>query len=108
VITRDRNPIIELGRHVSVPGAHVAKHNWESVGICLVGGMSEDGGPENNFTNQQMAALHDLVRVLMMIYPQAEVVGHADLDPENKADCPGFDVGEWFAEEFIGLTHEGI
>ena len=108
VITRDRNPIIELGRHVSVPGAHVAKHNWESVGICLVGGMSEDGGPENNFTNQQMAALHDLVRVLMMIYPQAEVVGHCDLDPENKPNCPGFDVGEWFAEEFIGLTNESI
>ena len=37
-----------------------------------------------------------------MIYPKAEVVGHADLDPDNKADCPGFDVGEWFVEEFIG------
>jgi N-acetyl-anhydromuramyl-L-alanine amidase AmpD len=73
-----------------------------------VGGMAEDGGPENNFTNEQMAALHDLIRVLMMIYPQAEVVGHCDLDPENKADCPGFDVGEWFAEEFIGLTNESI
>ena len=53
-------------------------------------------------------ALHDLVRVLMMIYPQREVVGHCDLDPDNKPNCPGFDVGEWFAEEFIGLTHEGI
>ena len=52
--------------------------------------------------------LHDLIKVLMMIYPQAEVVGHCDLDPENKADCPGFDVGEWFAEEFIGLTNESI
>ena len=55
-----------------------------------------------------MAALHDLIRVLMMIYPQAEVVGHCDLDPDNKADCPGFDVSEWFAEEFIGLSNEQI
>ena len=35
--------------------AHVLKHNWESVGICLVGGMAEDGTSENNFTNNQMA-----------------------------------------------------
>ena len=70
--------------------------------------MDENGEPENNFTVSQMAALHDLIRVLMMIYPQAEVVGHCDLDPDNKADCPGFDVSEWFAEEFIGLSNEQI
>ena len=36
------------------------------------------------------------------MYPDAEVLGHCDLDPENKPHCPGFDVKQWFIEEFIG------
>jgi N-acetyl-anhydromuramyl-L-alanine amidase AmpD len=95
-------PMLEVGRYLEIPGAHVANHNHESIGICLVGGMAEDGSPENNFTNDQMMVLHDLIKVCMIMYPDAEVVGHCDLDPENKADCPGFDVRQWFIEEFIG------
>ena len=30
-------PMLEVGRYLEIPGAHVANHNHESIGICLVG-----------------------------------------------------------------------
>lgn len=90
-----RSGEIEKGRPENKPGAHVAGHNTGSIGICLVGGKAR--GRENpcNFTRQQWAALENLVRILTLEYPGAQVVGHTDLDAGKT--CPNFNVKAWVA-----------
>lgn len=91
VIRRDGT--VETGRPVNTIGAHVEGHNYESVGVCLVGGINTTGAPENNFTDSQFKTLRELLDKLKVDYPSAKIVGHRDLDP-NKA-CPSFDVASW-------------
>jgi len=90
-----RSGEIEKGRPENKPGAHVAGYNTGSIGICLVGGKAR--GRENpcNFTRQQWSALENLVRVLTLEYPDAQVVGHTDLD--SGKTCPTFNVKAWAA-----------
>lgn len=89
VIRRDGT--VEPGRPEEDPGAHVAGHNADSIGVCVVGG--KDGF---NFTRRQMAALEAKVIDLTSQHPGAKVVGHTDLDPRKP--CPNFDVIEWWQE----------
>ena len=109
VIRRDGR--IEPGRSVShegvQQGAHVRGHNQHSVGVCLVGGMTDEDRPANlwmeTYTPQQMSAARELVDVLRRMFPGAEVLGHRDLSPDLDGDgqverhewvkeCPCFDV----------------
>ncbi len=92
-----RNGALEFGRDENAIGAHAYGHNRESVGICLVGGKALAGGPENNFTPEQFKTLKRVLRFYKILFPEALVVGHRDLNP-NK-DCPSFDVGQWVADE---------
>ena len=91
-----RDGTIENGRAMNECGAHVKAFNHNSFGICLVGGMDEDGDAEANFTQKQWDTLDSLVDVMTKIYPNAAVVGHNDLDP-NKS-CPVFEVSEWMSQ----------
>ena len=45
-----RGGLVEVGRPEAFQGSHAPAANSKSIGICLVGGMSEDGDAENNFT----------------------------------------------------------
>tara|TARA_Y100000593_G_scaffold45350_2_gene86287 strand:+ start:2775 stop:3152 length:378 start_codon:yes stop_codon:yes gene_type:complete len=87
-----RDGSIERGRELREIGAHAYGKNAVSVGICLAGGIDEDGNPENNFTSEQMDALNRRVKALLRIFPDADVIGHNEIG--NKA-CPSFDVKEW-------------
>lgn len=92
-----RNGTIELGRPLWAIGSHVLNYNRTSVGICLVGG-TPDGQPnveENNFTDEQRAALETLTVMLSGLYPLAVVQGHRDFKGVQKF-CPSFDVKPWF------------
>lgn len=91
---------LDTGRNIEEIGAHVAGHNKESIGICLVG--------IDQFTTRQFEALHSLVRELKNRYPSAKVCGHRDLSPDLNGDgkitsneyiktCPGFTVADWLA-----------
>lgn len=91
VIRRDGT--VETGRPKDVIGAHVEGHNYESLGICLAGGIDASGKPENNFTEAQFASLRILLAQLKGDYRSAQIVGHRDLDP--KKACPSFDVASW-------------
>lgn len=75
---------IEHGRSEEEVGAHVKGYNTNSIGICLIGVFT--------FTLNQFLSLRALLKELKSRYPGAEIVGHCDLDPVNKANCPGFDV----------------
>lgn len=92
-----RNGTVETGRKVTEIGAHAEGFNAASLGICLVGGIAPDGTPQDNFTDDQYAALAGLLLDLRKDYPSAEVLGHRDL-PRVKKDCPCFDVRKWLKE----------
>lgn len=95
VIRRDGT--LETGRNEDEVGAHVEGFNTHSIGICMVGGMTEDGkGAENNFTDQQWGCLHSLLESLRDKYPQAEIKGHYQLNPGKQ--CPVFDVPKYLKD----------
>ena len=99
-----RNGKYEKGRPEGYSGAHAPSHNSRSIGICLVGGMAEDGTPENNFTIEQLLTLRDLVNMIMERYSEiTEILGHCDVQ-DNKPNCPGFNVREWLNKENINVA----
>ena len=76
--------LIEKGRDVCVPGAHVAGQNASSLGVCLIG--------VDKFTSSQMGSLRQLIHVWRQLYgiPWEGIVGHYELD--SRKTCPNFDV----------------
>ncbi|WEM05510.1 amidase [Ralstonia phage BOESR1] len=93
VIKRDGT--IEQGRPDDQIGAHVEGYNSVSIGICLVGGLKQDGsGPENNFTVAQMNSLKVLLVELRKRYPKAIILGHYEF-PGVKKTCPNFPASKW-------------
>jgi N-acetylmuramoyl-L-alanine amidase len=75
---------IQKGRQDDVPGAHVKNHNSKSIGVCYIGGKEGD-----TRTFEQRQSLAFLLSTLIRMYPDAEVMGHSDLD-SKKPHCPGF------------------
>ena len=96
-----RNGTWEQGREDDEIQAHVKGYNHCSIGICLVGGATEEDWqvPEDNFTAEQWQTLYDQLKRLVELYPDARIVGHYDLD-KNKT-CPNFDVQEYLLHEDI-------
>lgn len=84
---------VEKGRDISKPGAHCKGHNSDSIGICYIGGLDEDGKPADTRTELQKAALARLVAGYKRRFPNAKVVGHRDMPNVHKA-CPCFDAKE--------------
>lgn len=109
VIRRDGT--IQFGRGFDDIGAHVLGYNSRSVGVCLVGGLYENGSEAKDdfpglFTEQQAVSLGTVLDLLRLAYPAAKVCGHRDLSPDLNQDgkitpnewlksCPGFDVSVW-------------
>lgn len=82
----------DYGRPFDVRGAHVKGHNANSIGICLEGGVSEDGDPEDNFTDEQKHTLLRVMDGLRMLFPGLVFKGHRDFSGTDTS-CPSFDVG---------------
>ena len=91
-----RGGAVERGRNEATAGAHVAGHNADTIGVCLVGGVSaaDFRKAEDNFTAGQKAALLTLCRELAARYPDAKFCGHRDFPGVKKA-CPSFDARAW-------------
>ncbi len=83
-----RDGTVEAGRPEYWPGAHVRGHNSHSLGVCLIG--------RKLFTLEQYRKLKGILAYWLERHPNAQVIGHRDLDP-NKV-CPNFDVRQWWAE----------
>lgn len=108
---------IETGRQVGEIGAHVKGHNSNSVGICLIGGISASGKNHAEYTEAQWQSLHKLLRELEAKHPKAKIYGHRDLSPDLNndgkitknewlKDCPCFDVWSWLdSEQVVNLEH---
>lgn len=101
-----RSGAIEKGRSYLRNGAHTKGFNTGSIGVCLVGGVDDDGYPDNNFTEAQFRSLERLLKMHKECYPDAEICGHRDLSPDANhdgeitkdewvKDCPCFDVRQF-------------
>ena len=108
-----RNGEVEQGRGDDDIQAHVKGYNHTSYGLCLVGGAKEENWKEeeDNFTAEQWESLKKVLEELLIKYPDAQIVGHRDLD-ESKF-CPSFSVRTYLLNEDIkgykfqdGLTDE--
>jgi N-acetylmuramoyl-L-alanine amidase len=80
IIRRDGE--IEVGRTLDVVGAHVAGHNTDSIGTCLIG--------RETFMPVQMDALRRIHGMLQRVFPGISVHGHREFNPGKT--CPNFDV----------------
>lgn len=89
-----RNGNIEIGRPEHTPGAHVAGHNHNTIGLCLVGGQSQTGRNPSNFTKEQYLSLNKLIDDLKSRYPKVKIRGHRSYNPGKL--CPQFDTEAYF------------
>lgn len=85
---------VEAGRDEDSIGAHVAGHNTNSIGICMIGGVDKDGKSVNNFSEAQFKSLSELLKKFKPKYPKAVIQGHRDF-PKVAKDCPCFSVKDW-------------
>ena len=91
-----RDGTLQAGRPLMDGGAHAQGYNDKSVGVCLAGGVAEDGEtPECNFTFKQWATLRKLIFDLHTQFPTAQVIGHSNVAPKA---CPCFEVTDWWVE----------
>ena len=79
---------IQQGRAEMVMGAHCKGYNANSIGICYIGGLDENGNSKDTRTPEQKKALLELLKRLKKDYPNATIHGHREF--ANK-DCPCFD-----------------
>ena len=100
-------------------GAHVAGHNADTVGICMVGGVDPGGATPSakglaRYSTAQWRSLERLVRDLRVKVGAPGLKGHRDYSPDMDKDgkvepcewlktCPGFDVSIWAANGFHPL-----
>lgn len=90
IIYRDGS--IHMGRAESIIGAHCTGHNYNSIGVCYIGGMdSFNKNPKDTRTDAQKETLLNLLKELKLRYPKAKIFSHKDF--ANKA-CPSFNATE--------------
>ena len=99
VIKRDGT--IEQGREDDEVQAAVKGYNHTSFNLCLIGGAKEEDWKqaEDNFTAEQWESLKKELTRLVQKYPDAQIVGHRDLD--DKKFCPSFNVRKYLLNEDI-------
>ena len=83
------NGSIEYGRMVDKYGAHVRSHNYDSIGVCYIGGMSKDMKDwEDTRTQEQKDSLVILLKTLKKLHNNAVIYGHRDFSTKM---CPSYD-----------------
>lgn len=83
---------VTAGRPEQEMGAHCLGHNYESIGVCYVGGLDRvTGKPKDTRTPAQRSALRRLVEQLRDRYPGATVHGHREFAAKA---CPCFDMAD--------------
>lgn len=92
---------IEVGRPLSIAGAHCKGHNAHSIGICYVGGVNAKSVPADTRTPAQREALRNLLISLKRQFPQAVIYGHRDFAAKA---CPCFDATKEYAYLFVEST----
>jgi N-acetyl-anhydromuramyl-L-alanine amidase AmpD len=82
---------VHKGRSEQFKGAHVRGHNWESIGICLIGG-SYGSGKMSGFTSRQLENVSRLCYDIKLRYPTIQgIKGHCEFEGVSKT-CPDLDM----------------
>ena len=91
---------IEDGRPLYMSGAHTIGHNSNSIGICYIGGVTNDGKqtPKDTRTLLQKESMYSLVHQLLEYYNLSIKDVHCHNEFANKA-CPSFKI-EQFRKEY--------
>lgn len=95
VIERDGR-VVETREHTLV-GTHTPGHNMDSIGVCLVGGRSHEGGQEDNFTDAQRLGLFGLLHHLRAAHGPLAIKGHTEVQRyrnRNLPPCPPIDMDD--------------
>jgi N-acetylmuramoyl-L-alanine amidase len=92
---------VENGRPIELIGAHCEGQNYDSIGICYIGGNAgdKDKTPKDTRTLKQKISMKLLIEKLQTDYKISKlaVYGHNEFNP-TKA-CPSFDVKKEFREK---------
>ncbi|APF20384.1 N-acetylmuramoyl-L-alanine amidase family 2 [Caldithrix abyssi DSM 13497] len=83
----EHDGLILEGRPIEKMGAHCRGHNYDSIGVALVG--------VKTFSKAQLYSLINLLKLLMKQFQidVDQIYGHYEFDPLKS--CPNIDV-EWF------------
>ena len=98
IIRRDGR--IQVGRDINIPGAHARGRNEHSVALSFIGGRkghSNEKGlirSSDTFTDGQWDSFDKFIDVFLNAYPNSNLLGHRDVDPERRTD-PEFDVKDY-------------
>ena len=84
----------QAGRPLTRVGAHTKGSNRRTIGICMVGGTTPTGDPQDNFTQAQYDTLAHLIELLRAEHGPLTLAGHRDM-PKAATSCPSFDVALW-------------
>lgn len=84
---------IEVCRPENIRGCHVTNYNANSIGICYIGGVTDDSKltPKDTRTDEQKAALLKLLKELKARFPGATIHGHNEFAAKA---CPSFNAKE--------------
>jgi N-acetylmuramoyl-L-alanine amidase len=92
-----------------LPSNGVKGHNFDSVNVAYMGGISRTGKAIDNRTDEQKAGLRQLLKELRQRYPDAKIMGHRDISPDKNhngvvdpweriKECPCFDAIPEYAD----------
>lgn len=76
---------IHTGRAINEVGAHCKGHNFDSVGICMIG--------RSRFSRAQWTALESLYT--RICNQHGALVWHGHREYDRAKTCPNFDVAKW-------------
>ena len=80
---------VKEGKKEQQRGAHTKGYNKDSIGICYIGGLDENGNPKDTRTPEQKDSMIKLLVKLKQKYMDAELCGHYQFS--SKA-CPSFKI----------------
>lgn len=95
---------VSAGRPYAQAGAHAVGHNARSLGFCYVGGLDDDGAPEDTRTLAQRIALRAVILDACREYPIRSVIGHSCV---GFTLCPGFDARLEYADLIDPILGQG-
>jgi N-acetylmuramoyl-L-alanine amidase len=84
------------------PSNGAYNYNQVSLHVCTIGGIDANGKSIDNRTDEQKAAIIEVLTEWRSKHPKAEILGHRDFfrihgDKDNNTACPGFDAVEEYA-----------
>lgn len=95
IIVKPNGEAVRLAKDEVVTNG-VAGFNSQSLHVCYIGGVTQNGTPIDNRTEQQKETIQKIIREWKLKYPKAIVQGHRDFPNVRKA-CPSFNARREYA-----------